>query len=383
MTMPSGIEGSAPLPADAVPGPSAVEALTVAQALGLAHKAVAAATPDGVWVVGTVSGLMRSRADHLYFHLSDHDPDGSTPAAVLPVVVFARDSGGITRTLDRAGVELANGLAVRLRGRLSVYAPKGSVQLVASAIDPTVTVGEGTIRKRQLLATLEREGLLARQQALPLPLLPRVIGLVGPAGAGAADVVSVIEGSGFAVRVLRFPAATSGVGAPHAIAAAVAGAARAGVDLIIVTRGGGPASDLVAFDSEPVARSICGVEVPVVTALGHSTDRTVADACARMPAISPTDAATVVVDLLAGAEEVLLLEATRVAHAARAALGRAVATLESHAAAISAVRTQTLETASARASADRARRTSRVVMFMAAVVVGALLIVVAVLLAKP
>lgn len=173
---------------------------TVTQALGLANRAVLEAAPDELWVVGTVAGLVRSRPGHLYFQLADHDADGSTPSAVLPVVAFARDSVGINRTLAEAGVELANGLAIRLRGRLSIYPPKATVQLIASAVDPAVTVGEGTLRKRDLLAALERERLLVRQRQLPMPTAPFHVGVVGPPGAGTADVLSVLRDSGLGFR---------------------------------------------------------------------------------------------------------------------------------------------------------------------------------------
>jgi exodeoxyribonuclease VII large subunit len=356
--------------------------LTIAQALALANRAVQHAAADEVWVVGTIAGLARSRPGHVYLQLADHEANGSTPTAVLPVVAFAREYAGITRTLAGAGVELANGLAVRLRGRLSVYAPKATVQLVATAIDPAVTVGEGTLRRRALLRALEHEGLLRRQHGLPMPTTPFLIGLVGPGGAGTADVLSVLQGSGLGFRVVRFPAATSGPGAPESIAAAIGSAARGGVDLVLVTRGGGPANELAAFDSEPAARAICQAAVPVITALGHSTDRTVADACARVVAITPTDAAAAIVDRLAGAEDLLLLEARRIAQVARARLGRETAALEGHAAAITAVRTQAGETASAHDSAHRARRTTRVVAVVAAVVVAFLLLVVMTLLTR-
>jgi exodeoxyribonuclease VII large subunit len=348
--------------------------LNIAQTLALAARTITNALPEDLWVAGTVSGLSRSQAGHVYFQLADNS-DG-TPSAVLPVVAFAREAGVIGETLAAAGVDLEEGLAIRVRGRLGVYAAHASVQLIIKAVDPAMSVGERTLARRRLVAALVAEGCIGRQKALAANPVPLQVGIVGPRGAGTADVLSMLESSSFGCCAWLVPVSTSGPGAPAAIARGLRAAGGIGVDVVLLTRGGGARSELAAFDTEVVARAICECPAPVITALGHSTDRTVADECAWAVAITPTDAAGVgVIGPLVMAEQRLFEEAAAVARAGRACAGRASGALEGHAAAISSARIQAEQASQARASARRARRNALLLGGLAIILLAILVLV--------
>ena len=200
----------------------------------------------------------------------------------------------------------ADGLYVRARGRLSVYEPRGDYELVVEALDP---VGEGALRIafEQLRDRLQAEGLFARELKRPLPVLPRRVGIVtSPTGAAIRDILNVISRRTRTVHVLFSPARVQGEGAGRDIARAIrlindyhAAAVRRGqsdelVDVLIVGRGGGSTEDLWAFNEEEVARAISASGIPVISAVGHETDFTIADFTADLRAPTSLGAAELV-----------------------------------------------------------------------------------------
>lgn len=175
-------------------------------------------------------------------------------------------------------------------------APPGRCDSWPGRSTPRVTLGAAALARQHLLAELAQSGALDAQRRLVLSAVPRRIGLIcARDGAGTADVHAVLDGSPDAFEVVEWRAAMSGANAPGHLAAAVSRRCRQGVDLILVARGGGPRSDLAAWDSPELAWAIARCPVPVWTALGHATDRTVADevANAAFPASSAAAAALV------------------------------------------------------------------------------------------
>lgn len=266
------------------------------------------AFPDEVWVRGEIQNLSRAPSGHVYFSLADDDPE--TPDAQLSVMLRSRDKDRVNRLLRKAGgnVRMTDGTDVRIRGRLDWYAPRGQLQLRMVSIDPAFTLGQLAAARAALLEKLREEGLLDRNRSLALPLVPLRVGLVTSSGSAAeADVLHELDGSGFAFHVRVADVRVQGPEAPGSIAGAIRWfAARPPddrFDLLIVARGGGAATDLAAFDDELVARAVAESPIPVISGVGHETDRSVIDEVAHSTAKTPTAAAQFVVGLVAVAYE--------------------------------------------------------------------------------
>jgi exodeoxyribonuclease VII large subunit len=247
---------------------------------------------QAVWVEGEISNFKDHSSGHWYFTLKDEN-------AQLRAKCFRA-------TNTRIRFRPANGLKVRARGKLSVYAPRGEYELVVDALDP---VGAGALRVafEQLRDRLQKEGLFAKELKRPLPVFPRRVGVVtSPTGAAIRDILNVISRRTRTVHVLFSPAKVQGDSAGPDIARAIRfinqyheRALREGrhgdvVDVLIVGRGGGSTEDLWAFNQEEVARAIRNSAIPVISAVGHETDFTIADFVADLRAATPSAAAEIV-----------------------------------------------------------------------------------------
>jgi len=237
-----------------------------------------------IWIEGEISNYRPAPSGHVYFTLKDAD-------AQLPVVLFRRQA-----MLLRFRPE--DGLHVLVRGRVSVYEQRGQMQLVAETMEP---VGTGSLQLafEQLRERLKAEGLFDTERKRPLPAFPRCIGIVtSPTGAVIRDFLNVVNRRHSGLSVLLYPVSVQGEAAPAEIEMAIAdlNAARGLVDLIVVARGGGSLEDLAAFNSERVARGIACSRLPVVSAVGHETDFTIADFVADLRAPTPSAAAELVTE---------------------------------------------------------------------------------------
>src|SRR5262249_36494768 len=235
-----------------------------------------------VWVEGEISNLRVPSSGHAYFTLKD---DG----AQLRCVLFRNRS-------RRVRFELEDGQHVLAFGGLDVYASGGESQLIVEVLEPK-GAGALQIAFEQLKRKLEAEGLFEPSRKRALPPFPRVIGIVtSPSGAALRDMLHII-GRRFAdLRVLLAPVRVQGVEAPGEIVAATASLREVDdADVVIVGRGGGSIEDLWAFNDERVARAIAACRVPVISAVGHETDFTIADFVADLRAPTPSGAAELVV----------------------------------------------------------------------------------------
>ena len=245
-----------------------------------------------VWVEGEISNFKSHSSGHWYFTLKDQN-------AQLRAKCFRSAN-------TRIRFRLTDGLHVRARGKLSLYAPRGEYELVVEALDP---VGAGALRIafEQLRDRLHAEGLFAKELKRPLPVFPRRVGIVtSPTGAAIRDILNVISRRTRTVHVLFSPARVQGDLAGPQIAHAIRfinlyheRALREGrlddlVDVLIVGRGGGSTEDLWAFNTEEVARAIRKSTIPVISAVGHETDFTIADFVADFRAPTPSAAAEIV-----------------------------------------------------------------------------------------
>ncbi|BCR05755.1 exodeoxyribonuclease 7 large subunit [Desulfuromonas versatilis] len=235
-----------------------------------------------VLVEGEISNFATPASGHHYFTLKDQ-------GAQLRAVMF--------RTQNRLlPYRPENGMQVVCSGRVSVYSQRGEIQLVVETMEP---LGAGSLQVafEQLKARLSAEGLFAAERKRPLPAFPRTIGVVTSAtGAAIHDILNVLKRRAAGVRVLLFPVRVQGEGAAAEIAGAIAALNRQGqADVLIVGRGGGSLEDLWAFNEEPVARAIHASRIPVISAVGHEVDFTIADFVADLRAPTPSAAAELVV----------------------------------------------------------------------------------------
>ncbi len=233
-----------------------------------------------VWVSGEVSRVSRPASGHAYFNLRD---DAST----LRCVMF-RNSRGTELLRD--------GAAVILHGRVTIYAQRGDLQIIADIAQPE-GVGELQLQLEQLKFKLEQEGLFDPSRKRELPKFPSRIAVVtSPSGSVWHDIQNVIRRRYPLAELAIAPAPVQGEDAAPLIAEALDAASREpDVDVIILARGGGSLEDLWAFNEEPVARAIYACGVPVVSAVGHETDHTLADLVADRRAPTPSAAAELVV----------------------------------------------------------------------------------------
>jgi exodeoxyribonuclease VII large subunit len=255
--------------------------LTVSQLTALV-RGVLEDNFDHVWVQGEVSNLALPSSGHCYFTLKD-------AGAQLRCVMF-RAAARATR------FRLQEGMGLIVRGRISLFEPRGEYQLIVEYLEPQ-GVGALQLAFVQLKERLAQEGLFDEARKRPLPKLPRRIGIVTSAtGAAIHDMLNVLRRRYANLEVLIRPVKVQGEGAAEEIAAAIRDFNRyREIDVMIVGRGGGSLEDLWAFNEEVVARAIHQSRIPVISAVGHEVDYTIADFVADLRAPTPSAAAELVV----------------------------------------------------------------------------------------
>ncbi len=291
-------------------GPSQKTHVFTVKELTYVIKDLLESTFPFVWVEGEIANLRSPNSGHLYFTLRDEE-------ASLRAVLFRGQRAYLKFRLE-------DGLHVLCFGRLSVYEPRGEYQLIVQLIEPR-GLGALQLAFEQLKEKLAQKGFFDPSRKRPLPLLPRVVGLVTSlTGAALRDFLKVALSRYPKARIIIFPVRVQGEGAAQEIAEGIRllGSYQ-GVELIVVTRGGGSLEDLWAFNEEIVAKAIYHSPVPVVSAVGHEIDYTICDFVADVRAPTPTAAAQIVfpslLELHQGIEELKkrLLEATKNLIAAR------------------------------------------------------------------
>ena len=273
-----------------IPGASPESAVDVG-ALTETAKAVVEGALGPMWVRGEVTGFKQHRNGHWYFTLRD-------AFAQVRCVVWSRETRRIPASPDE-------GMQVVAYGQLTVYPARGELHFTVTALD---AVGDGLWRKalEETRVRLERDGLLAPERKRPLPYHPRCIAVVtSPDGAAIRDVIAVLHRRSPGVHIVICAAKVQGDGAPEELCAALERVGRWGqADVVIIGRGGGGREDLWAFNHESVARAIAACPIPVIAAIGHEIDVTIADLVADLRAATPSAAAEAAVavraDVLAG-----------------------------------------------------------------------------------
>jgi len=236
----------------------------------------------GQWVKGEISGFKVHTSGHLYFKMKDAE-------AQLDCAMFKASA-------MRLGFTPKDGLEVEAFGEVSVYAPRGNYQLVIKQMR-VAGIGALLARLEELKRRLLAEGLFEASRKQPLPRYPKTVGVVtSPVGAAVRDIVKVLRARWPGLRIVLAPVKVQGEGAAAEIAAAIERFDRwGGADLLIVGRGGGSIEDLWAFNEEIVVRAIAAARTPIVSAVGHEVDTTLADLAADVRAATPSNAAELAV----------------------------------------------------------------------------------------
>jgi len=298
--------------------------LTVSELTVLIRDRLEAAFPD-LWLEGEISNLRSPSSGHLYFTLKDQ-------ACQIRAVLFRTQA-------QRLRFSLKEGLHVTVRGRLAVYEPRGEYQVVLDTLEPK-GLGALQLAFEQLKERLAREGLFAESRKRPLPFLPRCVGVVTSlSGAAVRDILAVLGRRCPPAGILICPVPVQGEGAAEQIARAIRTLSGSGrVDVLIVGRGGGSWEDLWSFNEEVVVRAIAESSVPVVSAVGHEIDYTLADFAADYRAPTPSAAAEAVAPVLSDLVQTLRHLAARQRQAVRMRVNLARHEAESHAGALPGLR---------------------------------------------
>ncbi len=242
----------------------------------LEHKFV------NISVLGEISNVRKPSSGHVYLTLKDKNSQ-------LQAVVFRNAASKIK-------FELKDGMEVMSFGSITVYEPRGQYQLIINKIEPK-GIGALQLAFQQLKVKLEKEGLFDRAHKKPIPFIPQKIGIVtSPTGAAIKDILNVMDRRFANVEILIYPVKVQGEGAAQEIAEAITELNNfIDIDVIITGRGGGSLEDLWAFNEEIVARSIYNSKIPIISAVGHEIDITIADLVADKRALTPSEAGELVV----------------------------------------------------------------------------------------
>ena len=308
------------------PGASPAEAadrriLTVREVIEEIAAALARAFPRTVWVRGEVQKLPHdaARRSHIYFELHETGASGAAEYQLaVSLMGWDRQRYGLGRYLDGTDpdFQLANQMEVCLECKVDFYAKFGKLSLKIVGIDKNFALGRLELMRRQTLAHLEAHGLLTLNATVPLPEVPLRVGLItSPDSAAEHDFQTGLAASPWAFDVHLVGARMQGEQLQTEVVRALQRQVAAGVDVIVITRGGGSRADLSWFDQRDLAEAIARCPLPVITAIGHEIDRSIADLVAHHSCKTPTAAAEFLVDRVGTA-------AARVDEAAEALAGR-------------------------------------------------------------
>lgn len=235
-----------------------------------------------IWVEGEISNFTYHTSGHMYFSLKD-------AGSVIPCAMFKRSN-------ERLKFKLKDGLKVIAFGKISVYEPRGSYQFIIEEMEPK-GIGALQLQFQQLKEKLQKEGLFDQSHKVPIPNLPTKIGIVtSPTGAAIRDILNIARRRFSNIEIIIYPVRVQGEGSKDEIADAIRHFnALNNIDVMIVGRGGGSLEDLWAFNEEIVARAIYDSKIPVISAVGHEIDFTIADFVADLRAPTPSAAAELVI----------------------------------------------------------------------------------------
>jgi exodeoxyribonuclease VII large subunit len=273
-----------------------VPSFSVGQFTEVLNHVLKASFDDGVWVEGEIQGL-RKPNPHAYFTLIENI-DGVK--AQLNINLFAGPLRNVQAKLRQQGIELKDGLKVRLFGRVEYYGPFGKLNLIATDVDTQFSAGDVAAKREELLRQLMEKGVDKINKRIPVPLVPLRLGIISSSqAAGWADAQQHLTESGIGFAITFCDVRVQGDAAVSQIVAALNSLSRRDdIDLVMLMRGGGSKGDLAAFDDEQIAMAISKCSHPVFTGIGHEIDTSIADIVAHTANKTPTACAQSVIAIV-------------------------------------------------------------------------------------
>jgi len=273
-----------------------VPSFSVGQFTEVLNHVLKASFDEGVWVEGEIQGL-RKPNPHAYFTLIENI-DGVK--AQLNINLFAGPLRNVQAKLRQQGIELKDGLKVRLFGRVEYYGPFGKLNLIATDVDTQFSAGDVAAKREELLRQLMEKGVDQINKRIPVPLVPLRLGIISSSqAAGWADAQQHLTESGIGFAITFCDVRVQGDAAvPQIVAALNSLSRRDDIDLVMLMRGGGSKGDLAAFDDEQIAMAISKCAHPVFTGIGHEIDTSIADIVAHTANKTPTACAQSVIAIV-------------------------------------------------------------------------------------
>jgi exodeoxyribonuclease VII large subunit len=273
-----------------------VPSFSVGQFTEVLNHVLKASFDEGVWVEGEIQGL-RKPNPHAYFTLIENI-DGIK--AQLNINLFAGPLRNVQAKLRQQGIELKDGLKVRLFGRVEYYGPFGKLNLIATDVDTQFSAGDVAAKREELLRQLMEKGVDKINKRIPVPLVPLRLGIISSSqAAGWADAQQHLTESGIGFAITFCDVRVQGDAAVSQIVAALNSLSRRDdIDLVMLMRGGGSKGDLAAFDDEQIAMAISKCSHPVFTGIGHEIDTSIADIVAHTANKTPTACAQSVIAIV-------------------------------------------------------------------------------------
>ena len=266
------------------------EFLTVSELNNFIRDVINSGFPQALWVCGEVQELRDKK--HLYFTLSEKDPDSNAITAKVGVTIWANTRPKIDAILQKAenSFVFKDDIEVKLLCKVDFYPPFGQVRLIAESIDPTYTLGKIAQDRQRLISLLKQKGIFDKNKQLELPRVPMNIGLITSYGSAAYhDFVDELKKSGYTFRVRLIDSLMQGASAEKSVTRAIKLFNQMeGLDVIVITRGGGSIAELSCFDSQMIAEAIAISRLPVLSGIGHEINTTVTDLTAHTFAKTPT-----------------------------------------------------------------------------------------------
>lgn len=268
------------------------QVFSVSQLNAFIKDVITSGFPSAVWVCGEIQGLRVDQKGHTYFELCENEDEAQGVKAKIKASIWSSRRVMIDAVLRRVenGFSLKDDIQVKFLCKVDFWQKGGTLSLSVEQVDPTYTLGKIAQERQKLIALLKSQGVLDKNKTLELPPVMLNIGLVTSADSAAYnDFIDELRRSGFAFAVYLANAVMQGKTSP----ASVTGALRVlngidGLDVIVITRGGGSIAELSCFDSEPIARVVAASRLPVITGIGHEINTTVTDLAAHTFAKTPT-----------------------------------------------------------------------------------------------
>ncbi|MBF0386198.1 MAG: exodeoxyribonuclease VII large subunit [Candidatus Omnitrophica bacterium] len=282
---------------------SRIDHYTVSELNNFIRDVIASGFPQAVWVCGEIQQFDRNKGKkHVFFELAEKEEGSSEIKARIGLVIFSTRKDFIENKIkeNKEFFSLKDDIEVKFQCRVDFYAPHGAVRLIVEDIDPFYTLGKLAQEKQKLIKLLKEKGVLDKNKALELPIVPLNIGLITSHDSAAYnDFISELKSSGFGFTIYLRNTIMQGKKTEKDVCSAIESLEGIdGLDLIVITRGGGSIADLSCFDSQKIAEKIAGSALPVLSGIGHEINLTVTDLAAHTFAKTPTAIAAFIVGLV-------------------------------------------------------------------------------------